>query len=851
MENKLAKYEDLNSQTRDGDYFKVVIADLDPSTNYLLRFGWVFSDKEKGTSPLSNIFEFRTTDAVKEEVANVVATWEGTTLKVAWDKTSSLAKGYQIYLTNSGTTRSWTNSIDATSTQQVWKLSKEENRANFGGVFKTSFTGFLKTTYLDGTTDGVAFTVPEYQDAICTLSIGENDWSLFQSIDGFTATWNVNSVSYPTYQYTEVWVEDPVTLVFTREYSGIGPAAVTLYSLADHKVKIKHFSESGCSTEFSANKTVKAFDPIQNDTNPPANTFTLGTATVSDDPNGLFSFDKKVLFTWTENADTDTAGYRIRFRIAESTDPYTYMSVPGKDKTSTYLFGLKGGQNYEIGVSTFDIYGTTNESEWRTYPTIEVPLSTELEEDVAITAGDMKLGYGIGGDNSQKGLYLGPENYWYIQGNTTQSSAARLSIGGTNDKLIWDGANLTATGTINANAGVFTGTVNIGTSTVNGQLNLYAGTNKFEIGRLKDSSGNWLNEIGIQGTDSTGQLFQIDTLNGVRVFKGSIGGWTIDTNRIYKNYTSLNSDGSITAGSSGQFEVDSAGALTATGATIMGTVRANEGGFGTLSSDLLTITKGWTIDAAKLVSTGYSTGITKVELDGETGSIKGANVFGSVFYLNNTGATTGTDYISSGGSFRLGQGRVNYSYSTNTLAVQGDIHGSDIYIGTYSGDNYTEAPDYIKGDGTLRLGGGKIIYDGDNLSVQTDLVASNIFLGANSSFSEDYLLGESTTIGGDTKGAGSFSLANGIINYDAASNVFQINGTGLPYSQFKIGLSITSNEDGTFGDSTVVQDKDGYLTTGRAFYYGGNNYPDGATSRSTSQGGRDFVTGDIWLSRKA
>jgi len=703
----LAKYEDLNSQTRDGDYFKVVIADLDPSTDYLLRFGWVFSDKEKGTSPLSNVFRFRTIDAVKQEVANVVATWEGTTLKVTWDKTSTLAKGYQIYLTNSGTTRSWTNSIDAANTQQVWKLSKEENRANFGGIFKTSFTGFLKTTYLDGTTDGVAFTVPEYQDAICSLSIGENDWSLFQSIDGFTATWKVNSVDYPTYKYTEVWVEDPVTLVFTREYSGIGPAAVTLYSLAEHNVKIKHFSESGCSTSFSANKKVKAFDSLENDTEPPVNTFNLGTATVSDDSNGLFSFDKKVLFTWTENADQDTAGYVVRFRINGSTGPYTYMSVPGKSKTSAYLYGLKGGQTYEIGVSTYDIYGTTNETEWRTYNPIVAPLSTELEPDVAITAGDMKLGYGIGDEDTNKGLYLGPDNYWYIQGNTTISSAARVSIGGETDKLIWDGQNLETTGTINARSGTFTGTINIGTSTVNGQLNLYAGENKFEIGRLKNPQGQWLNEIGIQGTDATGQLFQIDTLNGVRVFKGSIGGWTIVSDRIYKNYTSLNSDGSITAGSSGQFEVDSAGALTATGATIMGTVRANEGGFGTFNAGLTDIAKGWKIDAAKLVSTGYSTGITKVELDGETGSIKGANIFGSVLYLNNTGATTGTDYISSGGSFRLGQGRVNYNYSTNTLAVQGDIHGSDIYIGTYNADNYTQAPDYIKGDGTLRLGGGK------------------------------------------------------------------------------------------------------------------------------------------------
>lgn len=847
----MAKYEDLNSQTRDGDYFKVVIADLDPSTDYLLRFGWVFSDKEKGESPLSNVFEFRTIDAVKEEVQNVVAAWEGTTLKITWDKTSTLAKGYQIYLTNSGITNSWTQSIDSTQTQQTWKLSRESNRANFGGIFRRSFTGFLKTTYLDGTTSGVEFTVPEYLDAICSLSIGSADWSVTPVSNGFSASWKVNSVDYPTYQYTEVWVEDTETLVYSREYSGIGPATISLTSFAPHNVKIKHFSESGCSTEFSDIKQATAFDPIENDTQPPVNDFDLGTATVSDDPNGLFSFDKKVLFTWTENSDLDTAGYRIRFRIAGSTGPYTYMSVPGKDKTSSYLYGLKGGQTYEIGVSTYDLYGTTNETDWQTYPNIVVPASTSLLPDVAITAGDMKLGYGIGGDNSQKGLYLGPENYWYIQGNTTASSAARVSIGGTNDKLIWDGANLTATGTINANAGTFTGTVNIGSVTTNGQLNLYAGSNKFEIGRLKNLDGTWKNEIGIQGTNAGQQYFQIDTDNGVLVNKGTIGGWTINTNTIFKNFTSLNSDGSITAGSSGQFTVSSAGALTATGATIMGTVRANTGGFGTLSSNLLSVEKGWIINAGKLESTGYSTGITKVELDGETGSIKGANIFGSVFYLNNSGATTGTDYISSGGSFRLGQGRVNYNYSTSTLAVKGDIHGSDIYIGTYDAENYTSAPDYIKSNGQLRLANGKIVYNGDNLSVQTDLVASNVFLGSSESFSSDYLLGKNSTISGVTKNAGSFSLGDGALVYDAATDIFEINSTGKSYTNFKIKLNVTSNEDGTFGDSTVVQDKNGYLTTGRAFYFGGTNLPGSSTLRSTSQGGRDFVVGDIWMSKSA
>ena len=64
--------------------------------------------------------------------------------------------------------------------------------------------------------------------------------------------------------------------------------------------------------------------------------------------------------------------------------------------------------------------------------------------------------------------------------------------------------------------------------------------------------------------------------------------------------TITNSDGSITAGSGGEFTVSAAGALAATGATISGTIRASQGGFGTFSG--ATLTKGWTITSPSIVS---------------------------------------------------------------------------------------------------------------------------------------------------------------------------------------------------------------------------------------------------------
>jgi hypothetical protein len=282
-------------------------------------------------------------------------------------------------------------------------------------------------------------------------------------------------------------------------------------------------------------------DPISVDANPPSNNFSVGTTTVQDDPDGLFTFNKKILFSWTQNTDTSTYGYQIRFRRVGTTD-YTYMSVPGRSTTSTYLYGVKAGQTYEIGVSTYDQFGNINVSDWKTYPNIVIPASTSLQADVAITAGDMKMGYGIGGDSANKGLYLGPENYWYIQGNTTASSSARLSIGGTSDKLLWNGTDLSITGNLTARAGTFTGNI------------LMAGTNASIYNGTVNSSGNLtgngfaLNAGGLKVANGTNSV-TIDAANGrIIANAGTIGGWSLTDSLLNQNNARLSSTGYIELG---------------------------------------------------------------------------------------------------------------------------------------------------------------------------------------------------------------------------------------------------------------------------------------------------------------
>jgi len=56
------KYEDLGiTQSKDGDYFDVIIPDLDLSTEYALQVAWVYADKTLGISEYSDPYTFITT----------------------------------------------------------------------------------------------------------------------------------------------------------------------------------------------------------------------------------------------------------------------------------------------------------------------------------------------------------------------------------------------------------------------------------------------------------------------------------------------------------------------------------------------------------------------------------------------------------------------------------------------------------------------------------------------------------------------------------------------------------------------------------------------------------------------
>ena len=470
-------------------------------------------------------------------------------------------------------------------------------------------------------------------------------------------------------------------------WTGTGTQATILTSNTNVRyIKIMHRDKFYHAETTSLNKYVISGpitpkDPVVVDANPPVNDFTVGQATVQNDPDGLFTFNKKILFSWSENSDTSTYGYQIRFKILGTAD-YTYMSVPGRTVTSTYLYGVKAGQTYEIQVSTYDQFGNTNISDWKSYPNIVIPASTSLAADVAITAGDMKMGYGIGGNNANKGLYLGPENYWYIQGNTTASSAARLSVGGSNDKLVWDGTNLSVTGNLTARTGTFTGNILLSTS----NASIYNGT-VTAAGNLV-GNGFALNATGLKVANGSNSVTLNATDGTITANAGTIAGWSLNGTTFSQNNAELSSTGYIAFGSStpsnmikitsqdsnyvmwagnnnganAPFSVSKTGVLNATGATITGNV---------------TITGGTTKDA-----------ITQAQLDATSAYSRASTAI-----TNAQTAQDRADYVAANAMLET---NINTVLAKNTTIIDGsrvttgtiDVARLNIAGGAASSGNY-------------------------------------------------------------------------------------------------------------------------------------------------------------------
>ena len=163
--------------------------------------------------------------------------------------------------------------------------------------------------------------------------------------------------------------------------------------------------------------------------------------------------------------------------------------------------------------------------------------------------------------NSTAGVYLGTNGIGLGAGTFYVTSAGYLYA-----------TNASITGTINATSGTFTDVTIIG--------NIYFNENQEYFLNPNYDNGSWYIYLPKFRVDDTSAYFE----GTLQAPNGNIGGFTISTSAIYKTKTAYSS---TTAGvyigtdgiglGAGTFYVTSAGALTATSATITGAITATSG----------------------------------------------------------------------------------------------------------------------------------------------------------------------------------------------------------------------------------------------------------------------------------
>ena len=507
--------KDTNSQIDNSDYWLITIPDLNPESltfdgKYNFIFRWQWEDGTYGKWSVGKEFQ---TDALPNlEVSNLTSSWKVNTLTIKFtgptvpvnDVQVEYADKFIIELTDidSGRAHTFTQNLQGTGEQTFIldsKTAQEFYRPTSGNKTyqPTRFDGVIKVHSADGISTGFSFTTSTSSSGYGNKTIPNDAWGTVSVLDGYTISldWDKleaagilkENFAYVNFYEASAIGTEPNTSAGSFSFVKTGENGTLIYhptSLLSHYVYIEIVDKSGNKTQPSSQKKVTALNPSGYDADGPSNNNDISAGTPVVDGDGLFDFNYKVPFSWTAETDTTTMGYRLRWRISGSSDPYTYTLVPGRTTTTTYLFGVLAGQTYEVGKNTYDEYGNTT-SGWKN-TTVTIPEFTgAITGSKYISAGDMKLGYGIGGGSTNKGLYLSPNNYWYVSGNTHIDNAARIKIGSSTSYIEWDGTDINTTGIIHALGGDFTGFVDIGTDTVLGQLRVQIGSSAgVEIGKF-------------------------------------------------------------------------------------------------------------------------------------------------------------------------------------------------------------------------------------------------------------------------------------------------------------------------------------------------------------------------------
>lgn len=593
-------------------------------------------------------------------VSSVSASWSGDDLVITfdWDYLNSLnstVSEFIVELTADGITKQTPIQsflVNRSQAAQTLTVTKALNESMFG-IQRTVFTNICVLSidaFYNKSSTACTASIPTYILDLPTPTITVTSINAGYSVAYTTPTeTRYNSIEIVEYESTSSTA--PTGVTYLRSYFGtVNPANIITSNFNARWVKARFYSDAGLATPYSTAYKITPTNPVTADTEGPANVATV-TTTGGLDSLGTIGFNGYADISWASVTTGGIRGYRIRYRpVTSPVSSYSYADSPGAG-TAYRLSGLGAGLTYEIAVATYDEYNNTSTSYVAGSnvaiggtPFIGTNVSTTGYFQAGVSGtdtGTFKFGYGV--DTGKRGLVFNAHNYWYIDSD----QSASLKVGGASNSITWNGASLVVTGDMQAKKGSFSGNVSIasGASIFSGTLTGNTITDSANTGGSLSGAGYILNSSGLTfNSSSVSGITTIDASNGkLTTASANIGGWDVSSSSIYK--TSISGKGNIEIDSTNgyiavsntsistykaginspgndvthsvfwagngtgpndtanKFRVTVAGKVFATDAEITGDIKAGGGYLGSL-------TNGWTIDEAGIISTG--TGRIKV-----------------------------------------------------------------------------------------------------------------------------------------------------------------------------------------------------------------------------------------------
>jgi hypothetical protein len=608
---EIVEYESSSSTAPTGvTYLRTYLGTINPANIIVHNFNkrWVkarFTSDSGLTTAYSTAYAVTPTSSVAidntapNEVTAVTGSWSTDDISIAYTLPSTdPAVRIQIQLTAPNNLVGYFYRFPTGGgTSQTTLITKKDLFDQFGAHY-SSFSGLLKSIDAnDNRSSGVSFTVAARTNPLTGITPTFTTVPLSNAYS-VNFTLPTGAVFAEVYAKHTAWSGNPTDDTYVV-YSGLSPAVITDTDYTTVYIKIRYYDDFDNTSSYSAEGTVTPIDP--------------GAITSIENP---ISFGANAVIYAGGSA---TSGKRTVFKTdgifaydATDTSPSTQIVADASAGSPTFI-------TTQAQIADWNITDTKIENTLSGAPTKYTGLSAtgtySFWAGSATTGGDASAKFTVtptGEVTAREITIIGNGS-----GASNLISAGGLFAVKNDGTLTATGATLT--GTLYATGGEFTGNVKL-----NGGA-LYAlgagGSTSTGIRTIFNSSG----VAAYNASGGYAAMLTAPLANGA-VFTttaADIGGWTVDTNRIYK--TSISGKGNIEIDStngyiavshssvsdskaginsptnsltdnvfwagtygptstSNPFRVTLGGALYATNATITGTV-SSVGALGTMSMD--------------------------------------------------------------------------------------------------------------------------------------------------------------------------------------------------------------------------------------------------------------------------